>query len=369
AGSVAPGDEIIVANSGKTAHVDRIVTADGDLERASAGDAVTLTLDAEIDIIRGDVIAFPQTRPEVSDQLAAHIIWMGEEPMLSGRSYLMRIGNAWTQATVSTIKHRLDVNTLQHHAARQLEMNEIAFVNLSLSKAVAVDPYEENREAGSFILVDRFSNATVAAGMVNFSLRRATNIHRESLAIDKAQRGSRLGQKPAVVWFTGLSASGKTTIAREVEKALQAEGRATYMLDGDNLRHGLNRDLGFTDADRVENIRRVGEVAKLMVDAGMVVLCSFISPFAAERRMVRDMLEDGEFVEIFVDTPLEVCMERDPKGLYAKAKAGEIKNFTGFDSPYERPESPTIHLETVDRSLDELSKTVLTTVLETTAPR
>ena len=368
-GSIRPGDEIVVAGSGKTAHVARIVTFDGDLDVAHKGDAVTLTLDAEIDIARGDVLAFPQTRPEVSDQMAAHIIWMGEEPLLPGRSYLMRLGHSWTPTTVSSIRHRLDVNTLQEHAARTLAMTEIAFANLSLARPIAVDPYADNPEAGSFILVDRFTNATVAAGMVAFSLRRATNIHREDLAIDKPARASRLGQTPAVIWFTGLSGSGKSTIARAVEKALQAEGRATYMLDGDNLRHGLNRDLGFTDADRVENIRRVGEVAKLMVDAGMVVLCSFISPFIAERRMVRDMLEEGEFIQVFVDTPLEVCMERDRKGLYAKAKAGQIRNFTGIDSPYERPEQPDIHLETVGRSVEELAGEVLAVALGRTAPK
>ena len=346
AGTVKPGDRLVVAASGKETKVSRIVTADGDLQLARPGDAVTLTLTDEIDVARGDVIARSEDRPEVVDQFAAHVIWMAEDAMLPGRSYLMRIGTKYVPARVTALKHKVDVNTLDHIAAKTLGLNEFGLCNLSTSTPVALDPYAEIRQTGAFILIDRFTNATAGAGMIAFGLRRATNIHRQSVLVDKASRIQMNGHRPAILWFTGLSGSGKSTIANIVERELHAQGVHTYMLDGDNVRHGLNRDLGFTDADRVENIRRVGEVAKLFVDAGAVVLCSFISPFRAERRMVRELVEAGEFIEIFVDTPLEECRRRDPKGLYARAAEGKIKNFTGIDSPYEEPESPEIVVNT-----------------------
>ncbi|MBX6746656.1 MAG: adenylyl-sulfate kinase, partial [Acetobacteraceae bacterium] len=358
-GRVAVGDPVVVAASGRSSRVARIVTAEGDLPEAVAGEAVTLTLADEIDIARGDLLCPPDARPAVADQFAAHVLWMDEEPLLPGRQYLMRIGNLWTPCSVTTIKHGIEVNTLEHHPARQVELNGIAFCNLSTSQPVPFDPYEENRATGAFILVDRFSNRTAGAGMIAFPLRRATNIHQESTLVSKQARAALLGQKPVVLWFTGLSGSGKSTIAKLVEQALHRAGRLTYTLDGDNVRHGLNRDLGFTDADRVENIRRIGEVAKLFVDAGAMVLCSFISPFRAERQMVRELLEPGEFLEIFVDTPIEECMRRDPKGLYAKARSGAIPNFTGIDSPYERPQQPEITLRTLGTTPEALAEEVI----------
>jgi bifunctional enzyme CysN/CysC len=351
-GRLAAGDKVAVAASGLTARVARIVTADGDLPAAEAGDAVTVVLDREIDIARGDMLVTPDTPGHFADQFAAHVVWMGEEPMLPGRSYLMRAGMQWQPVSFTAIKHRVDVNTLEHLAAPRLELNDIGVCNLSSARPIAFDPYSENRITGSFIIVDRFSFATVGAGMIDFPLRRATNIRREPLAVDKAAHAASKGQTPLIMWFTGLSGSGKSTIAKALERRLYAAGRHTYMLDGDNLRHGLNRDLGFTDADRVENIRRIGEVARLFVDAGLVVICSFISPFKAERQMVRGLVAETEFIEIFVDTPMEVCMTRDPKGLYAKAKAGELANFTGIDSPYEAPESPDIRLDTTNADVE-----------------
>ena len=345
-GRVRPGDRVVVAASGRESTVARIVTADGDLAEACAGDAVTLTLTDEVDVARGDVLAQADARPEVVDQFAAQVLWMIEEPMLPGRSYLMRIGTRFVPARVTSLKHKTDVNTLEHIAAKTLALNEIGFCNLGTASPVAFDPYTENRETGAFVLIDRFTHATAGAGMISFGLRRATNIHRQALLVDKNARTRLNGHRPAILWFTGLSGSGKSTIANIVERELHAHGAHTYMLDGDNVRHGLNRDLGFTDADRVENIRRVGEVARLFVDAGAIVLCSFISPFRAERRMVRELVEAGEFVEVFVDTPIEECKRRDPKGLYARALEGKIKNFTGIDSPYEAPESAEIVLET-----------------------
>jgi len=305
------------------------------------------------------VLAPLSDRPEVADQLAAHLLWMDEEAMLPGRQYLARFGTLWTSASITAIKHRVDVNTLEQQPAKRLELNEIAFCNLALSARVPLDPYVENRATGAFVLVDRFTNRTAGAGMVSFALRRATNIHTEQFLVDKRARAALDHQKPLVLWFTGLSGSGKSTIAKLVEQALHAEGRHTYSLDGDNLRHGLNRDLGFTDQDRVENIRRVGEVAKLFADAGLIVLCSFISPFRAERRMVRELMEEGEFIEVFVDTPLEECMRRDPKGLYAKAVRGAIQNFTGVSSPYEPPEAPELRITTLGRSPAEAAEIVL----------
>jgi len=347
-GRVRPGDTVAVAKSGKTSVVKRIVTMDGDLPEATAGAAVTLTLADEVDISRGDVLAAPSARPDVSDQFAAHLLWMAEDELLPGRQYLLKTGTQTTPVTVTALKHKIDVNTLDQHAAKTLVLNEVGYCNFSTSHALAFDSYRENRDTGGFILIDRFSNATVGAGMIDFGLRRATNVHWQAHDVNKDARAELKGQKPAVLWFTGLSGSGKSTIANLVERALFAEGRHTYLLDGDNVRHGLTRDLGFTDADRVENIRRVGEAAKLFVDAGLIVLTAFISPFRSERDMARGLLKDGEFIEIFIDTPLEICMQRDPKGLYQKAKAGEIKNFTGISSPYEAPESPDLTIHTVE---------------------
>ncbi len=358
-GRIKPGDRLIVAASGRESTLTRIVTADGDLPEARAGDAVTLTLADEIDIARGDVLAKADSRPEVVDQFAAHVLWMADEPMLPGRSYLMRIGTKFLPARITSLKHKVEVNTLEHIAAKTLSLNEIGLCNLSAASPVAFDPYADNRATVAFVLVDRFTNATAGAGMITFGLRRATNIHRQSVLIDKSARLRMNGHRPAILWFTGLSGSGKSTIASVLERELHARGTHTYMLDGDNLRHGLNRDLGFTDADRVENIRRVGEVAKLFVDAGMIVLCSFISPFRAERRMVRELVDTDEFVEIFVDTPLEECIRRDPKGLYARAREGKIKNFTGIDSPYEPPEHPEIVIDTRFESAQESAQRIL----------
>ena len=344
-GHIAVGDPVVVALSGAPTKIARIVTFDGDRPSAATGDAITLTLADEIDAARGDVLAHPASRPEVTDQFAVHLLWMSESPMLQGRSYLMRTGTATVPASITALKHKVDVNTLEHRGGRTLELNEIAVCNLSTSWPISFDAYSENRRTGAFILIDRATNATAGAGMISFGLRRATNIHREYHSVDKAARAVLTGQTPRILWFTGLSGSGKSTIAELVERALHQRGVLTMLLDGDNMRHGLNRDLGFTDADRVENIRRIGEVAKLFVEAGLVVLCCFISPFEAEREMVRRLVQPSEFVEIFVDAPLEECIRRDPKGLYAKAKAGTLKNFTGIDSPYEAPTNPELLID------------------------
>ncbi len=346
AGRLRAGDEIAVPRTGQTTRIERVVGAGVDREDARAGDAVTITTAGEIDISRGDVLSPPTARPAVSDQLAAHIIWMSETELLPGRPYLLKTGAQNALATVSELTHRIDPDTYHQEPAKTLGLNDIGACKLSLSEPVTFDAYDDSRATGSFILVDRFSNATVAAGMFRFGLRRADNVHWQALDIDKTLRADQLGQRPCVLWFTGLSGAGKSTVANLVEKKLQAAGRHTYLLDGDNIRHGLNRDLGFTDADRVENIRRVAETARLFVDAGLIVLVSFISPFRAERLLARGLVEEGEFVEVFVDAPLDVVEERDPKGLYRKARAGEIANFTGIDSPYEAPESPEIRLPT-----------------------
>ena len=345
AGQVKPGDEVIVLPSARRSRVSRVLDAEGDVASATAGQAVTLTLADEIDISRGDVIAAAGDPPEVADQFAAHLLWMSDAPLLPGRPYWLKIGARTVSATVTEIKHRVDVNTQEHLAAKRLELNEVGYCNLSLDEPIPFEAYAGNRTLGGFILIDRYDNGTAAAGTLDFALRRAGNVHWQHVDVDKAARARQKGQVPKVLWFTGLSGAGKSTIANLVDKRLHALGYHSFLLDGDNVRHGLNRDLGFTDEDRVENIRRVAEVAKLMTDAGLIVLVSFISPFRAERRMARARFDAGEFVEVFVDVPLAVAEARDVKGLYRKARAGLIPNFTGIDSPYEAPEHPELHLD------------------------
>jgi len=359
-GTVRVGDKIKALPSAFESTVKSIVTYDGNLESAVAGEAITLTLEDEIDISRGDVIAGKDHPPEVADQFEAKIIWMHDEPLLPGRPYLFKTANKLVPGLVTDLKHKVNVNTMEHTAAKSLALNEIGICNIGLESRIAFDAYSSNREIGSFIIIDRITNNTVGVGMIDFALRRASNIHWQALDVDKVARADMKHQKPAILWFTGLSGSGKSTIANIVEKRLFERGRHTYILDGDNVRHGLNQDLGFTDADRVENIRRVGEVAKLMVDSGLMVMTSFISPFRAERRMVHDLMEEGEFVEVYVDTPFDVCASRDPKGLYKKALAGEIKNFTGYDSPYEAPERADIHVSTDKLSADDCADAIIT---------
>jgi bifunctional enzyme CysN/CysC len=358
-GTIKKGDEIVIASSGRLSHVQRIVTADGDLEAANAGDAVTLTLTDEVDIARGDIIADPKARPEVADQFTAHLIWMSDERLYPGRSYLMKIGSRTMPAVVTDLKYRLDVNSLDELATKSLGLNEVGVCNLAMTGALAFDTYAQNATTGAFILIDRATNTTAAAGLVLHGLRRATNVHRQDLNVTKADRAQLKHQRPAVLWFTGLSGSGKSTIANLVESQLQARGFHTVLLDGDNIRHGLNKDLGFTEADRIENIRRVAEVAKLMTEAGLIVLCSFISPFRADRRMARELAETGEFIEIFVDTPLEECIARDPKGLYKRALAGEIKNFTGIDQPYEAPTEAEIVVARNQETAEAAAKRII----------
>ncbi|MBS1181031.1 MAG: cysNC [Proteobacteria bacterium] len=364
-GTVRRGDTVVVAKSGRTSTVKSIVTFDGELDTAAAGEAVTLTLTDEIDISRGDVLSATTDRPDVSDQFAAHLIWMADEALLPGRPYLLKIGARQVSAQVTAIRHKIDINTGGELPAKSLALNEVGVVNLSLSEPVAFDPYAANHETGAFIVIDRLSNLTVGAGMIDHGLRRAGNIHWQALDVDKRARALAKGQKPAVVWFTGLSGAGKSTIANLVEKKLTALGRHAYILDGDNVRHGLNRDLGFSDVDRVENIRRVAETAKLFVDAGLIVLVSFISPFRAERQLARELVEDGEFVEVFVDTPLDIAEARDPKGLYAKARAGEIPRFTGISSPYEAPDRPELRLDTTTAAADLLAESVVAHLQQT----
>lgn len=359
AGSVKPGDAVVALPSARRSTVARVLGPDGDVAIAGAGQAVTLTLADEIDISRGDVIVAAGDPPEVADQFAAHLLWMGDNALLPGRPYWLKIGTRTVAASVSEIKHRIDVNTQEHLAAKRLELNEVGYCNLSLDEPVAFEPYAKNRALGGFILIDRQSNATVAAGTLDFALRRAGNVHWQHLDVDKAARARIKGQQPKVLWFTGLSGAGKSTIANLVDKRLHAQGYHSFILDGDNVRHGLNRDLGFTDEDRVENIRRVAEVAKLMTDAGLIVLVSFISPFRAERRMARERFGEGEFIEVFVDVPLEIAEARDVKGLYRKARAGQIPNFTGIDSPYEAPENPELHLRAGEESAEAMALRVL----------
>lgn len=358
AGTVQPGDPVVVAKSGKPSTVKRIVTMDGDLDSAVEGQAVALVLEDEIEVSRGNMLVAPDHRPDVADQFAANIVWFAEDAMLPGRQFILRTETDRATVSINDLRHRINVNSFAHEAAKSLELNEVGYCHLTSQSPIAFDPYADNRATGAFILIDRVTNATVGAGMIVHALRRASNVHWQALDVDKKTRAEQKGQKPAVLWFTGLSGSGKSTIANLLEKKLLAEGRHSTILDGDNVRHGLNRDLGFTEEDRVENIRRVGEVSKLMVEAGLITLVSFISPFRAERQLVCDMLEDGEFIEIFVDTPFEECAKRDPKGLYAKALKGEIKNFTGVDSPYEAPENPDIHLQTSGKDPEELLETL-----------
>ncbi len=362
-GSVKPGDAVIALPSGRRSQVARVITADADLQLAQAGQAITLTLADELDISRGDVIASADKPPQVSDQFAVHLLWLGEERLLPGRPYWLKTGACTLSASVTEIKHKVDVNTQEHLAAKHLELNEVAYCNLHLDRPIPFESYADSRGLGAFILIDRQSNATVAAGTIDFALRRASNIHWQHVDVDKQARARIKAQHPRCVWFTGLSGSGKSTIANLAEKRLLALGHHTYLLDGDNVRHGLSKDLGFTDEDRVENIRRVAEVARLMVDAGLIVLVSFISPFRAERRMARAMFADGDFLEVFVDTPLEVAESRDVKGLYARARAGLIRNFTGIDSPYEPPEHPELILHAADEPVDELAEQLVDRVL------
>ncbi len=362
-GTIAPGHHVRVLPGGEVAAVDRIVTMDGDLQRAASGRSVTLTLGRELDCGRGSIITSADDPPEVADQFEATIIWMDEEPLLPGRTYLMKIGALTAAATVTELKHQLDVETSEPLPARTLELNAIGLANISLDRPIPFEPYKISRELGGFILIDRISNATAGAGMIHFALRRANNVHWQHLEVDRNAHASLKHQRPKIVWFTGLSGAGKSTIANLVEKKLHHLGRHTFLLDGDNLRHGLNRDLGFSDAHRVENIRRAGEVARLMADAGLIVLCAFISPFRAERRMVRELMAEGEFLEVFVDVSLAEAERRDPKGLYRKARAGEIPNFTGIGSQYEQPENADIHIDTAVMSPEEAADLIVKAVL------
>jgi bifunctional enzyme CysN/CysC len=358
-GRVRPGDRIRVQPSGKESSIARLVSFDGDLQEAVAGQSVTLTLTDEIDISRGDLISQVSEPAGIADQFETTIVWMHEDALMPGRSYLLKMGSRTMTASVMEIKYQVNVNTLEHMAAKTLALNAIGVCTVHLDRMVGFDPYEQNRDTGGFILIDRMTNATVGAGMIQFALRRSQNIHLQHVDVDKAARSRQNGQQSCVVWFTGLSGAGKSSVANLVEKKLHALGHRTYLLDGDNVRHGLNKDLGFTDQDRVENIRRVAEVAKLMVDAGLIVLTSFISPFRAERAMARALLEPGEFLEVHVDVPLAVAEQRDPKGLYRKARRGELKNFTGIDSAYETPEAPDLRLETADLAIEQAADRVI----------
>jgi bifunctional enzyme CysN/CysC len=362
-GTVKPGDAVRVLPSGRTTTVARVVAAGGDLDHAVVGESVTLTFADEIDCSRGDVIAAADAPPEVADQFEATLVWMDDQPLLPGRGYWLKLGTQTVSATLQQPKYAINVNTLEHLAAKTLELNAIGVAELATDKPIVFEPYAQSKVLGGFILIDKLTNRTVAAGMLNFSLRRAQNVHWQPTDITRADHAALKNQKPRVLWFTGLSGSGKSTIANAVEKRLNLMNRHTFLLDGDNVRHGLNKDLGFTEADRIENIRRVGEVAKLMADAGLIVLTAFISPFRAERDMVRAMLPEGEFIEIFVDTPLEVAEARDVKGLYKKARSGALKNFTGVDSPYEPPEHPEIRVNTVEMTVDEAADAIIRAIM------
>jgi bifunctional enzyme CysN/CysC len=358
-GALRQGMEIVIPRTGVRSRVARIVTMDGDLERATVDDAVTVVLADAIDVSRGDIISSIDKPPQRADAFAAHLVWMSEAPLLPGRNYLLKAGAQTVGATVTELKYRIDIESFDHLAAKELQLNEIAFVNIATAEPICFDPYDESRETGGFILIDRYSNATVAAGLIRFGLRRAANTHFQSFEVTKVARAQLNAQKPSLLWFTGLSGAGKSTIADQLEKKLHALGKHTFVLDGDNVRHGLNRDLGFTEADRVENIRRVAEVAKLFVDAGLITLVAFISPFRAEREMARELVAPDEFIEIFVDTPLAACEQRDPKGLYKKARRGELRNFTGLDSPYEPPLNPELMLDALNESANDLADRVI----------
>jgi len=362
-GSVKPGDEIRVLPSGKTSKVTRVVTLDGDLDQAVAGQSVTLCLADEVDCSRGDVISLADNPPQAADQFEATLVWLNDEAMLPGRAYWLKLATQTVSVTVQQPKYVVNVNTMEQLAAKTLELNAIGVAEIATDKPLVFEAYGDNRTLGGFVLIDKMSNATVAAGMLNFSLRRAQNVHWQALDISRDAHAALKRQKPNVLWFTGLSGSGKSTIANMVEKRLHAVGKHTFLLDGDNVRHGLNKDLGFTEADRIENIRRVGEVAKLMTDAGLIVLTAFISPFRAEREMVRGLMAEGEFVEIFVDTPLEVAEERDVKGLYKKARSGQLKNFTGIDSPYEAPENPDFRVDTTSETPEAAAERIVNDLL------
>ena len=362
-GTVMPGDRVRVLPSGKTTNISRVVTFDGDLDEAVAGQSVTLCFEDEIDCSRGSVIAAADNPPQTADQFEATFVWMADEPMVAGRAYWLKLGTQMVSASVQEPKYEVNVNTMDKLAAKTLELNAIGVAELTTDKPLVFEPYGENRALGGFILIDKMTNATVAAGMIHFSLRRSQNVHWQAVDIDRAQHAALKNQKAAVLWFTGLSGSGKSTIANMVEKKLHRMNRHTFLLDGDNVRHGLNKDLGFTEADRIENIRRVGEVAKLMSDAGLIVITAFISPFQADREMVRSMLPDGEFLEVFIDTPLKVAEGRDVKGLYKKARAGQLKNFTGIDSPYEAPRSPEVRIDTTLLSPEEAADLIVNALL------
>jgi bifunctional enzyme CysN/CysC len=358
-GEIRPGDRVKSIPSGTESTVDRIVTYDGDLGLAHAGQSVTITLADEIDVSRGDVLVAVDAPCGVADQFQATVLWMDDKPMMPSRPYVMKIGAREATVTPSQLKHKINVNTLAKEPTKTLALNEIGVCNISVDRPIAFDPYTKSRATGGFVMIDRMTNNTIGLGLINFELRRASNIHWEAMDIDKEARAKAKGQKPVIIWFTGLSGAGKSTIANIVEQRLHARGCHTTILDGDNVRHGLNRDLGFTEADRVENVRRVSEVSKLMVDAGLITLSCFISPFRSERKMARERVGDDEFVEVFVDTPIEVAEARDAKGLYKKARAGEIKNFTGIDSPYEAPLNPEIHLLMTGQSAEDAASTVI----------
>ena len=364
-GQVRPGDEVRILPSGKTSHIDRIVTQDGDLDIAQKDQSVTLTLRDEVDCSRGQIITAAKEPLEVADQFETTLIWMEEEALTPGRAYYLKVGAQTVSATVAEPKYQINVNTLDHSAAKTLELNSIGVANITTDRAIPFASYSENRELGGFILIDKITNATVAAGLINFALRRAQNIHWQATDVNRDHHANLKNQKPAVLWLTGLSGSGKSTIANAIEKKLAGMNRHTFLLDGDNVRHGLNKDLGFTDADRIENIRRVGEVARLMTDAGLIVITAFISPFRAERTMVREMMQPGEFVEVFIDTPLNIAEQRDVKGLYAKARAGELKNFTGIDSPYETPENPEIIIDTTQMDIETAADKIIQVLMGT----
>ncbi len=362
-GSVKPGDTLRSLPSGKTSKVKSVVTMGGELDAGIAGQSVTITLEDEIDCSRGDVLAAAESPPEVADQFETTLVWMDDEPLVVGRAYWMKLGTQVVSVTVAEPKFEIDVNTMEHLAAKTLHLNQIGVAEITTDRRVVFDPYTENRALGGFILIDKITNHTVGAGMLHFSLRRSQNVHWQATDITRDHHADMKNQKPRVLWFTGLSGSGKSTIANEVEKKLAVMNRHTFLLDGDNIRHGLNKDLGFTESDRIENIRRIGEVAKLMTDAGLIVLTAFISPFRADRQLVRDMMDEAEFIEIHVDTPLEVAEARDVKGLYKKARAGELKNFTGIDSPYEEPEAPEIRVNTVAMSPEEAADYIIGQIL------